>query len=108
MINHTWKAVLKVSINLPAIHGIVKALTPKHWEYSAIAEPRCSIGDNFIIEFDAEGRNMHRANVRGIKDISINKYPLIKKFESDKKIKPINNEYKHNLNLKDEFLFLKI
>ena len=49
---------------------------------------------------------MHRAIVIGIKAISINKYPLMKKFESDKKTKPINNDVKHNLNLYDDFLFL--
>ena len=98
-INHTWNAVLLVSINFPAIHGIIKALTPKHWEYKAIAEPRYLIGEDFIIESEAEGRNIHRAIVIGMKAITINIYPLSKKFEMDKKIKPISNDIKHNLNL---------
>ena len=50
---------------------------------------------------------MDSAIVSGIKAISISKYPLSKKFESDKKINPISNEIKHNLNLKDESLSLK-
>ncbi len=107
-INHNWKAVSKLSINLPAIHGTVKALIPKHWEYKAIAVPWDLIGEDCIIAFEADGRNMHRAIVRGIKAISINKYPSFKKLETVKKIKPVNRENKHNLNLKGEFLFLKI
>ena len=79
---------------------------PKHWEYKAIAEPRCLIGDDFIIASDAEGRNIHSAIVRGTKDKSINIYPLNKKFESDKEMKPIRNNIKHNLKLKDGFLYL--
>ena len=98
-ISHTWNAVLLVSINFPAIHGIIKALTPKHWEYKAMAEPRNLIGDDFIIASEAEGRNIHRAIVIGMKAITINIYPLSKKFEMDKKIKPISNEIKDNLNL---------
>ena len=70
--------------------------------------PRCSIGADFIIASEAEGRNIHKAIVRGMKAKSINKYPLSKKLENDKKIKPINNDIKHNLNLKDELLSLKI
>ena len=107
-INHKWKAVFKLSINLPAIQGIVKELIPKHWEYKAIAEPWYLIGDDFIIESEADGRNMHSENVRGMKAKSINRYPLRNRLESDKKIKPITSDIKHNLNLKDEFLFLKI
>ena len=49
---------------------------------------------------------MHRAIVRGKKDKSINIYPLIKKFESDRKIKPVNNDIKHNINLKVFVLFI--
>ena len=72
-INHTGKAVSKLSISLPAIHGIFKALMPKHWEYKAIADPWYLIGEEFIIESEADGRNIHRAIVNGMKDISINK-----------------------------------
>ena len=97
-----------MSINFPAIQGIVKELIPKHWEYKAIAVPWYLIGDDFIIESEADGRNIHREIVRGIKAKSINIYPLINKLESDNKIKPISRDIKHNLNLKDEFLFLKI
>ncbi len=79
---------------------------PKHWEYKAIAEPRYFFGEDFIIASDAEGRNMHSAIVRGKKAKSITIYPLIKKFESDRKIKPVNNDIKHNINLKGELLFL--
>ena len=43
-----------------------------------------------------------------MKAISINRYPSSKKFESDNKIKPMSSDIKHNLNLKGEFLFLKI
>ena len=90
--------MLLLSINFPAIHGIIKALTPKHWEYKAIAEPRYLIGDDFIIESDAEGRNMHRAMVIGTKANSINKFPFIKKLERDNKIRPIRNDIKQTLN----------
>ena len=107
-INHKWKAVSKLSINLPAIQGIVKELIPKHWEYKAIAVPWYLIGDDFIIESEADGRNMHREIVRGMNAKSINRYPSIKKLESDKKIKPMSSDIKHNLNLEDGFLFLKI
>ena len=93
---------------MPAIHGTVKALTPKHWEYNAIAEPRYLIGEDLIIASEADGRNIHSEIVRGIKDININKYPSGKKFETDKKIKPMRSEIKDSLNLYDEFLFLKI
>ena len=72
-INHNWKAVSKLSINLPAIHGTVKALIPKHWEYNAIAVPWYFIGEDFIIASEADGRNIHREIVRGMKAISINK-----------------------------------
>ena len=106
MINHKWKAVSYLSINLPAIKGIVKELIPKHWEYKAIADPRYLIGEDFIIASDAEGRNIHSAVVSGMNAITINIYPLSKKFESVKKIKPARNNSKHNLNLKCEFLFL--
>ena len=88
-----------MSINLPAIHGIVKELIPKHWEYKAIAIPWYLIGDDFIIESEADGRNMHRENVRGIKARIINRYPLSNRLESDKKIKPMSSDIKHNLNL---------
>ena len=97
-----------MSINLPAIQGIVKELIPKHWEYKAIAVPWYLIGEDFINESEADGRNIHREIVRGMKAKSINRYPLSNKLESDKKIKPISRVIKHNLNLKDEFLFLKI
>ena len=100
-------AVSKLSNNFPAIHGTVKELIPKHWEYKAIAVPWCLIGEEFIIESEAVGRNMHREIVRGINAKSINRYPLTKKLESDKKIKPISSNIRHNLNLKGEFLFLK-
>ena len=98
-INHKLNAVSKLSINLPAIHGTIKELIPKHWEYKAIAVPWYLIGDDFIIESEADGKNMHREIVIGMKAKSINKYALYKKFETDNKIKPINNEIKHDLNL---------
>ena len=85
---------------------MAKALIPKHWEYKAIAEPRYLIGEVFIIASDAEGRKMHKAIVRGIKAKIINRFPLTKKFERDKKMKPISNDIKHNLNLKEESLLL--
>ena len=97
-----------MSINLPAIHGTVKELIPKHWEYKAIAVPWYFIGEDFIIESEADGKNIHIEIVRGMKAKIINRYPLSKKLEIDKKIKPINSDIKHNLNLKDEFLFLRI
>ena len=106
--SHNWIAVSKLSINLPAIHGTIKELIPKHWEYKAIAVPWYLIGEEFIIASEAVGRNMQREIVRGINAKSINRYPLNKKFESDKRIKPISSDIKHNLNLKDGFLFLKI
>ena len=71
-INHTWKAVLYVSINFPAIHVIVKELMPKHWEYKAIAEPRYFFGEDFIIASEAEGRNIHMEIEIGMKAININ------------------------------------
>ena len=101
-------AVLLLSISLPAIHGIVKALIPKHWEYKAKAEPWYFLGEDFIIASEADGRNIHRDIVRGMKAISINKYPKTKKFDSDNKVKPNSNDIRHSLNLKDESLFLKI
>ena len=107
-ISHTGKAVSKLSINLPAIHGTVKALIPKHWEYKAITLPRYLFGEDFIIASEADGRNIHMELVRGMKAIRINRYPKRKKFESDKKIKPISRNIKHNSNLYDEFLFLNI
>ena len=97
-----------MSINFPAILGTVKELIPKHCEYKARADPRYLIGEDFIIESEADGRNIHREIVRGMKAKSINIYPLINRLESDKKIKPNSNDIKHNLNLNDEFLFLKI
>ena len=87
---------------------MAKALMPKHCEYNAIAEPWYCNGDDFIIASDAVGRNIHKAIVRGMKAISINIYPLRKRFDRDNKIKPVSNDIRHNLNLKDEFLFLKI
>ena len=87
-----------LSINFPAIHGIVKELIPKHWEYKAIAEPWYLIGEDFIIASEAEGRNIHRAIVIGTKDKSINIYPLTMKFEMDRKIKSISNDNNYNLN----------
>ena len=101
-------AVSKLSINLPAIQGIVNELTPKHWEYKAIAVPWYLTGDDFIIESEADGRNIHIEIVRGMKAKSTNRYPLSNKLDSDKKIKPTSRDIKHNSNLKDEFLFLKI
>ena len=56
-----------------------------------------------MIASEAEGKNIHMAIVIGMKAININTYPLIKKLESDKKIKPISNNIRHNMNLKDEF-----
>ena len=73
-----------------------------------MAEPRYWMGEDFIIASEADGRNMHRENVRGMKAISIKKYPSAKKFEIDNKRKPISSEIKHKLNLKEEFLPLKI
>ena len=64
-----------MSINFPAIHGTVNELIPKHWEYRAIAVPWYLIGEDFIIASEADGRNMHREIVRGIKAKSINIYP---------------------------------
>ena len=66
------------------------------------------MGAEFIIASEAEGKNIHRDIVSGMKAISISSYPSSNKFESDKKIKPISSDIKHNLNLKGEFLFLKI
>ena len=71
-----------------------------------MAEARYSIGEDIIIAFDTEGRNIHRAIVSGMKDKSINKYPFTKKFERDKRRKPNSKEIKHNLNFKVEFSFL--
>ena len=73
-----------------------------------MAEPRYLIGEDFIIASEADGRNMHMEIVRGMKAISINKYPLIKKFENDNKIEPIRSDIRHILNLKDDLLSLKI
>ena len=72
-----------------------------------MAEPLYLIGEDFIIASEADGRNIHIDIVRGMKAISINRYPSSKKLESDKKIKPISIDIKHNLNLKVEFLLLK-
>ena len=72
-ISHNSKAVSNLSINFPATHGTVKALNPKHWEYKAMAEPWYLIGVDFIIAFDADGRNIQREIVRGMKAISINR-----------------------------------
>ena len=65
-----------------------------------MAEPLYFIGEDFIIASESDGRNIHREIVRCIKAISINRYPSSKKLESDKIIKPINSNIKHNLNLK--------
>ena len=100
IISHIWKTVSNLSINLPAINVIVRALIPKHWEYNAIAEPRYLYGEDFIIASEADGRNIHREIVRGMKAISINRYPSLKRLERDNKIKPIISDIKHNLNLK--------
>ena len=94
-ISHNWIAVSKLSINLPAIHGTVKELIPKHWEYKAIAVPWYLIGEDFIIASEADGRNIHIEIVRGINAKSINRYPSTKKLESDKKIKPMSSDIKH-------------
>ena len=75
IINHNWNAVLKLSINFPAIHGTVKELIPKHWEYRAMLEPRYFIGEDFIIASEADGRNIHIAIVMGMKAMSIIWYP---------------------------------
>ena len=61
-----------------------------------------------IIESEAVGRNIHSEIVRGMKAKIINIYPSSKKLEIDNKIKPTSSEIRHNLNLKDEFLLLKI
>ena len=58
-----------------------------------------------MIASEAEGRNKHKEIVIGMKAISIIKYPLIKKVERVKRIDPISNDIKHNLNLKDEVFF---
>ena len=63
-----------------------------------MAEPRYLIGEDFIIASEAEGRNIHIEIVRGTKAIIIKRYPLSKKLESDKKIKPMSRDIKHNLN----------
>ena len=98
-ISHNWKAVLKMSINLPASNGTTKELNPKHWEYKAIAVPWYFFGEDLIIASEADGRKIQREIVRGMKAIVISKYPLFNKFEIDKKTKPSNSEIKHNLNL---------
>ena len=61
-----------------------------------------------MIASDAEGKNIHRAIVKGMKAISINIYPLSKKLETNKKIKPVKNVIRQSLNLKGESLFLII
>ena len=53
---------------------------------------------------EAVWRKIHRAIVKGINANKMNIYQLIRKFEMDKKT--INNNIKHNLNLKDDFLYL--
>ena len=73
-----------------------------------MAEPRYLTGEDFIIASEADGRNIHREIVRGMKAKSINRYPLTKKLEIDKKTKPVRSDIKHNLNLKGGFLSLKI
>ena len=69
---HNWIAESYVSINLPPSHGIIKELIPKHCEYNAIAVPLYWIGDDFIIVSDAEGRNIHKPIVKGMKAIRTN------------------------------------
>ena len=61
-----------------------------------------------MIASEADGRNIHREIVRGMKAISINRYPLSKKLERDKRMKPVSSNSRHDLNLIGEFLFLKI
>ena len=73
-----------------------------------MAEPRYLTGEDLMIESEAVGKNIQRETVRGMKAKIINRYPLSKILESDNKIKPINSDIKHNLNLKGEFLFLKM
>ena len=51
---------------------------------------------------------IYREKLLGMYAKSINRYPLTKKFEIDRQIKPISNDIKHNLNLKYEFLFRMI
>ena len=43
-----------------------------------MAEPRYLIGEDFTIASEADGRKIHSETVKGMKDTSINKYPLIK------------------------------
>ena len=45
-----------------------------------------------MIASEAEGRNKHKEIVIGMKAISINIYPLSKKLEKIKKIKPVKNK----------------
>ena len=97
--SHNWNAVSKLSINLPAVNGTTKELNPKHWEYKAIAVPWYFVGDDLMIASEADGRNIQREVVIGMKAIIIRKYPLFNKFEIDKKTKPKSSEIKHNLNL---------
>ena len=40
-----------------------------------MAEPRYLTGEDFIIASEADGRNIQRETVRGMKAISINIYP---------------------------------
>ena len=49
-----------------------------------MVEPLYLTGEDFIIASDADGRNIHRENVMGIKATSINKYASYKKFENVK------------------------
>ena len=69
-------------------------------------EPLYLIGEDLIIASDAEGRNIHRAIVRGMKAKVVNTCPLTKKLRRDKKTKAISNNIKHNRNLKNYSLFL--
>ena len=57
------------------------------------------MGEDLIIASEPDGRNIQREIVRGMKAISIKKYPESNKFEIDKHIKPSSSEIKHNLNL---------
>ena len=64
-----------------------------------MAEPRNLTGEDFIIASEADGRNIHREIVIGMKAKSIKRYPSSRKLESDKKIKPISNDIRQKLNL---------
>ena len=90
------------------IKSIINNVNRRKADVSYSEEQYLLYGDDFITESEADGRNIHSEIVRGMNAKSINRYPSSKKLESDKKIKPINSDNKHNLNLKDGSLFLKI